>query len=489
MKRYGFLCLLFFTLLLPFSAAAAHRALLIGCDSFVSRPPTDPSSENNLRIMEELLNSCDPAPERLDARLNHLTGSEDLKAALEDVFADSTEDDVCWIYFSTHGEYSESGVLSLVLSDGVTEGRVTAEELSALLKNIPGEKRLILDACHSGAAVGKGMDPLARNPFTGSGCQVLCSSGAAEESWFWSGSAGSGAGYFTGTMALVAGSDGGYTADEDRDGIITLGELQRCLRELHGLSTVHCYPEESRAAFFRYDPERNVSRRPHGILTAVSFQESVLTPAAPAVNFFFTLPDAMRTAYQIIYLQDGMWDFQNCEILRDAPDTNDTWPATGALEPGCHERSVSLPLTEDSGSGYALIQILGLHRGILTPLVSHPLCVPPPSGDPDLRFEGDAVFCPASGEEYCFVVRHAFPCELTVTVENENGETVRRLCTRQSTRPERIQPEGSFFCWSGQDANGSTLPPGNYRILISAYVGKEEYTILSPSLVLTEQQP
>ena len=44
---------------------------------------------------------------------------------------------------------------------------------------------------------------------------------------------------------------GGYGADENRDGVITLNELKRYLLAYHGASTVRCYPEEDDFAVLR----------------------------------------------------------------------------------------------------------------------------------------------------------------------------------------------------------------------------------------------
>ena len=69
---------------------------------------------------------------------------------------------------------------------------------------VPGTKVLLIDACRSGAMLGKGVHGPLENVFQGDDYKVLCSSGGAEESWFWAGETGaglsSGAGYFSGAL-------------------------------------------------------------------------------------------------------------------------------------------------------------------------------------------------------------------------------------------------------------------------------------------------
>ena len=81
-------------------------------------------------------------------------------------------------------------------------------------------------------------------------------------------------------------------------------------------------------------------------------------------------------------------------------------------------------------------------------------------------------------------VRHACPCELSVTIENEAGQTVRKLCYRQSTRPLKIIPNGSTFYWNGRDRNGTAVPAGKYRIHVTCFLGKQTFTADSNTITV-----
>lgn len=102
---------------------------------------------------------------------------------------------------------------------------------AACSTRFPAKKVLLLDACHSGAMIGKGVEKSFENLFAGDNYYVVCSSGGEEESWYWSGEVGgerlAGAGYFSGALADALSRTGSFGADENRDGAITLTELRR----------------------------------------------------------------------------------------------------------------------------------------------------------------------------------------------------------------------------------------------------------------------
>ena len=86
------------------------------------------------------------------------------------------------------------------------------------------------------------------------------------------------------------------------------------------------------------------------------------------------------------------------------------------------------------------------------------------------------------------VVHHQYPCELTVWIENMEGEVVYRLASRQPTRPQRLLPLGSTLCWNGKTPDGAYAPEGSYRVRVQAYIGEASYEILSqPFLLLSPQ--
>ena len=165
-----------------------NRALLIGCDRFLSQQDTTPSSMNNVQMMAEALSGGDLALEVILTRPEGLSSTGDLAAMILDAFSTADEDDVSLFYLSTHGVWDGgTDSLRLLLSDGQRESAVTPWQLRTMFDQINGTKVLMIDACHAGAMLGKGVNDVMQNTFSGRDYIVLCSSGGAEQSWFWSG--------------------------------------------------------------------------------------------------------------------------------------------------------------------------------------------------------------------------------------------------------------------------------------------------------------
>jgi flagellar hook assembly protein FlgD len=64
------------------------------------------------------------------------------------------------------------------------------------------------------------------------------------------------------------------------------------------------------------------------------------------------------------------------------------------------------------------------------------------------------------------------------------GKIIRRICSRQGTRPEQLDPMGSTFTWDGRLNNGEYAPEGMYHIVVKAYVGEERYEAVSDPVML-----
>lgn len=234
----------------PACAQGVTRALLIGCDHFLSMEDTSPVGANNVALMTQTLTESGLIAPDMVTGSQGLPGVDALRQLVTEAFAGADEGDVSWFYLSTHGLWTPEQAnadVTFLLSDGEKEEGVTARELRRMLDKVPGRKVVILDACHAGAAIGKGTGGSFANVFTSPLYTVICSSGAMERSWFWSsGDSGNtdqpGGGYFSGAAAMGLSSLGGYGADANRDGSITLTELKRYLRSCDGASTVQTYP-------------------------------------------------------------------------------------------------------------------------------------------------------------------------------------------------------------------------------------------------------
>ncbi|MDO4484753.1 MAG: caspase family protein [Clostridia bacterium] len=123
--------LILLLLLLPVCAGAAAqtpviRAVLIGCDTFVTMQNTAPSSENNVDNMAELLCGGTVMPEVLITRKNEIASTEAFAQLVSMAFAEAQPGDISCLYISTHGVRTESGGFGLMLSDGTAEALLTS---------------------------------------------------------------------------------------------------------------------------------------------------------------------------------------------------------------------------------------------------------------------------------------------------------------------------------------------------------------------------
>ena len=455
-----------------------NRALLVGCDRFLSQPETTPSSYNNVQQMAQALSGGTLNLATLMTRPEGLSSSGDLAAMILDAFSDADADDVSIFYLSTHGVWehgTSSSGMTLLLSDGQQETAVSAWQLRTMFDQIQGKKVLIIDACHAGAMLGKGVNAQLANVFRSPDYMVLCSSGGAEESWFWSGDIDgerlAGAGYFSGALVRAISAAGGFGADDNRDN--------------HGASTVRSYPESSDFPIFTYDTEAYSWNRRQALIEGVSFESDVLTSEDPTVYFSFNVVSPVQVAYQLVYHRGGRWDFEGATLIYDNNGDFSSWPKPGrSLSLGIKERALTINRAEAGSSGYVLLQLLTIERGMPSVAASHVLCVPPDTGDPELALFAPGFFAPEDGEELVFNVLHLFPCELTVTVEDMEGRTVRRLASRQASRPEQLEPRGSGFAWDGLTNADELAPEGYYRIRVKAYVNGERYEYVSEPVLL-----
>lgn len=478
-------------------AESINRALLIGCDKFLTHEDTTPSSAGNVTRVANALSGGAMNLESLVTRREGIEDEDELAELIAEAFAGADEDDVSYFYLSTHGVWNDEAdakAMEFILSDGTVESSVTGVSLRAMLDEVPGTKVLLLDACHSGSIIGKGVDEGFENLFEGEDYKIICSSGGVEESWLWSSrreeeTAVYGASYFSETLSTALSSAGGYAADSNRDGIITLTELKRYLRLNYGASTVQTYPEEDDFPILTYAVSTYTNRRRGASLENIVFEGSVLSAASPEISFTFTVLRDVQVAYQLVYQREGRWDFAGARLVWDnAERFGAHGDAQGYLSPGYKERSITLTGGEgENVYGYVLLQVLTIQDENISVAASRVLCIPPESGDPLLTIDGEETFAPDAGEELTFVVRHLYPCELSVTVEDAAGNTVSRLASRQATRPEQLVPTGSTFTWNGRTTAGEDAPAGSYTIRVTAYLGDERYTLTSAPVQLKRE--
>lgn len=451
-----------------------ERALLIGVDEFVTQPSAYPSSTNNVYAMQEMFQAAAEPLEKILVPDAPVTSAQQLTELIQRVFGGAEAGDVSYLYISTHGLYDpENGVEpALLLSDGQTENLLTPEELEAAFDGISGTKVLILDACNSGAFIGKGMTEWDEPPcFLGDDFKVITSSGAREESWYWSAGEDAkqeerqGAFYFTQALCDALSAGCGYPADQNHDGSITLKELYDYLLLNHAASTPQVYPQnDDDFVIFRYDPSEPLptwlKRSP---IMDVTFSDLVLDQDSREITIEYIAMRPVRVAYQLVYRREGRWEFENAQLIYDDSERFSAFgDQEGAVSAGWKQRTLRLDELADDAYGYALVQLVSIDRGKLRVHAGRVLCVLPEEEPPAPTVEISGSFAPETGRELAVFVGHNSPCTLSVAILDEEGQVVERLCHRRSTRPMGLA--GTTLYWDGKQRDGSPAPAGTYRV-------------------------
>lgn len=486
------LCLL----LCPVMAQARERALLIGVDDFVSRESTAPSSANNVQSMAQMFKGALNAPELIVTPGSPVTTLEGFERLIQATFGGAEEGDVSYLYLSTHGVYDpyDGNPPMLLLSDGKTETGLTPAQLEAAFEGIGGTKVLILDACFSGAFIGKG---LAHSPgevsFLGEDFKVLCSSGAMESSWYWSGGGGDigpaeGQFYFTQALVQCMSAQYGYPADQNSDGRITLTEAYQYLLLNHAASTPQVYPQRDDFVLLRYDPEDSLpaGREPSPVMD-VTFTGTILDRDTRQIGIEFIATRPTRVAYQLVYQKNGEWDFEGAQLIYDGAERFLTQSdQQGAVSAGRKVRSLKIRELEGDAYGYVLVQVVTIDHGRMSVHAGRVVCIPPAEGSIEIAVDTDEALTLSGGREMRVFVSHPWPCALSIAVADGEGRTVYRLCHRQSTRPGNLDPEGSVFYWDGRLKDGSNASPGTYTLKVTADVNGQSTTVISKPFTVYE---
>ena len=448
------------------------RALLVGCDHFVTQPDTYPAADNNLQLLKEALAGDQRRYEDIVCLSDQVAAVSDMRKAVQDAFADALPGDVSLLYINTHGVMSDSSTVSsagLILSNGREEEILTLPALEEMLRYVPGKKVLILDACNAGAFIGKGLSGGAdRVYFTGPDYKVLCSAGGSEASWYYQGAdeggPAQGASYFVSVLADGLGVRGNCAADRNADGSVTLLEMYDYLVENYAASTPQVYPQcDDAFVLFSYDV--NQDRPIQKAVTDLVFDEPLLTAGQTDVYFSFTVRRNVELFYQIIYHQDGRWQFDQAQQFRDMEQED------GTVAPGRKERTLSLNTGDEDAFGYAILQLITREGEKIELQGSRLLCVQPAEGQVQLNLLTDRAFVPGVGQELCILAQHDVPCGITVNVADQEGRVVRHLAYEQPTRPQQLIPNGSSFYWDGKTDAGDEAPAGLYTVRARVRLG------------------
>ena len=479
-KRALFLLPLFFCILIAAHSRAeepsVRRALLIGCDHFLTQASTEPAAARNVAMLSESLLTDAQGYERILLKSDSVADADGLRAAVQEAFAGVGDGDVSLIYIATHGLYSFENPLeqcALVLSDGVRENRVTALALKEILDAVPGKKVLILDACHSGAFVGKGMSYPDAGPgvFADPDYRVLCSAGGSEDSWYWHSeddgdpNVRHGASYFATVLSHLLRPSS--PADVNRDGRVTLSEMLSCLRRDYAASTPQAYPENDDFVLY-FD---GASQADESVIRSLQLDSNVITSADPSVRFTFAQTVPSDVYYEIVYRRDNAWDFAGAQMIAD----RDT--AADAGTPGMKRRELTLAGLDETSFGYLMLLVITKPEGHAELQASALISVQSSLAAEEIECLTDRAFTPGIGQEASILILHSKPCSLSVAILDPEGKAIRYLGFSEPSRPQGF--DGTSIVWDGKKTDGTPADPGLYTVRVTALFGRTVKTLVA----------
>lgn len=459
-------------LLLPAAVRAETRALLVACSEFVTQPDLGNASSGNLHIIGSALVGALPRPSVLAIEDGTIGTVSALSAALQDAFGEADENDLSIFYLCTHGVLSsaDDGQVYLLLGDGETETPLGAAQLFELVSGIQGEKLLILDACFSGALIGRGHPleqphspgvpaplPLSLDP----SIHVLTSAAGNESSWYFdSESLSTGAlSYFASAFSTGLGLYGSAEADQNGDGEVTLEELYRYLNVAVPSSSCQLLSAFAESVVLPAAKGAMLSRP----LTGFSYGSSLLASGEAALEFSFTAAKETAVQYRLIDYVDGHWDWAQAQTFLDEGDGEN-----GLLTPGRKTRSLTLPGITGADSGHLMLQVFSVSGGELILCSERLIAVQSEQSDAELSVASRGTLQSGRGE-LPIRVSLSVPAELTVSVYDGEGRLVRRLASSQLTRPSA--DGATHLYWDGRNAQGELVPDGSYTVAAEALVG------------------
>ena len=456
------------------------RALLVACSDFKTQKDLGAAISGNLHMVGSALISADIGLGNLSIEDGTIGTAQALSDALTDAFAQAAEEDLSILYLCTHGVISSSddNQVYLLLGDGETESALSSIQLYEMIQGIQGEKLLILDACHSGAWIGRGVPvsdqtTQSLSPFLAdSSIHVLTSSSGSESSWYYDseGLSFGAVSYFASALSSGLGLYGHAEADLSGDGAVSLEELHRYLSV--AVPSSFCQLLSSCASDLLLPVAQSASlSRP---LIGFSYDSSLLTAQQSALDFAFTVTQpGISIQYRLVDFIDGRWDWANARTFLDEGDDGSTH-----LGVGRKQRVLSLEDVMPDEGGYLMLQVFSVSEDNELVLCSERLiAMQPEMTEPDLTISASSVVFHPGMQELDVTVSLSAPAELTVSVFDSEGRLVRRLASCLLTRPS--EDNATHFYWDGRDQLGHPVTAGTYILATETRLGSKRCKALA----------
>ncbi len=477
MRRFFQIALALFALLtLAVPALGETRALLIACSDFISQPDLGSAISGNLHMIGSALLGADPALSGLSIEDGTIGNVDELRAAIDHAFGHADEKDLSILYLCTHGVLSSADdeEIYLLLGNGKEESPLSGNMLCAMLSPIGGEKLLILDACHSGALIHRGMPEQVLLPGTQMAAQmhaspfladtsihVLTSASGSESSWYYdSEHLQSGAvSYFASALSSALGLYGTAEADLSGDGFVSLAELERHLNATVPSSSCQLLSSQADSVLLPTAQGAMLSRP----LSGFSYGASLLTAEDPTLHFSFTVTSETAVQYRLVEYENGAWNWAKAQTFMDEGED------AQRLSAGRHQRSLTLPTVKNTDSGYLMLQVFSVSDDELILCSERLIGVQPEMNAPTLSIHAPTRFTGAGVSELPIDVSLGAPAEITVSIYDAQGGLIHRLASSRLTRPSKSH--ALHLYWDGRDAQGSLVPDGTYTLRAETRVG------------------
>lgn len=475
------LLMLFVTLIMLVSSSAAQesttRALLVACSDFITQEDLGAAISGNLHMIGSALISADVS--HLSIEDGTIGTPEELGTAIIHALGAADEDDLSIFYLCTHGVLSSSddGQVYLLLGDGKTESPLSAIDLYNQLSSIQGEKLVILDACHSGALIGRGQpDPGFLTPFLkDSSMHVLTSSDGSESSWYYdSESLSSGAvSYFASALSSGLGLYGAVEADLSGDGSVSLQELHRHLSVAVPSSSSQLLSPRADSLLLPVAKNAMLSRP----LTGFSYGASLLHIDDPVLEFSFTVThEDTSVQYRLVDFTGGNWDWENARTFLDEGDDG-----SSRLGIGRKNRALSLENVMPDEGGFLMLQVFSVYENEVQLCSERLIAMQSETAPADLSLHCSGRLRLAGQEELPIEIRVGTPAELTVSIHDHEGVLVRRLAASHLIRP--CADNLAHFYWDGRNMMGNPVIPGAYMITAETRIGSRRLKATSEVIV------
>lgn len=476
--RTRFLWFFLFLVILTVPAAAETRVLLIACRDFVTMPELGDSVSGNLELLQDTFRQADVKSEHIRIEDGTISGTDGLGQAISEAFSEAGDGDLSIFYICTHGiDRTDRMPPHLLLSDGSAETVLEADTLFRFFSDIRGEVLVMIDSCHSGALIGRGVNepkpfPLSRH------LHVLTSSLGSESAWYYGHQRlSSGAvSYFANAVCTGLGLYGALSADANGDEEISLGELSQYVRRSMASSTCQVASYNAAQLLLPRCRESDRRRPVYGFTCGSQLISSNNTD----FTFSFNVRRDTRIEYRLTPYSEGHWDWANPIVIPDSE--------TGLTGPGGKTRTLSIAPDNRARDGYLIFQIFAYESDGRPQLCAERLLAIQAEADPrDLSFEvTGASLNSAYGLPILLTV--PMPSIFRISVYDKEETEIRRLYYGELTRPSRDNVQ--VLTWDLRDENGNPVPPGPYTLDIMAVLSGQRVrtsalVTVSPSVSIT----